>query len=266
MSCPVRGGWSPTRPTRQGSSRHVSAGARAQPRQEVGADADRAAGCAAVITRRLGGGSRGGGRSGDGSHSRRRCRGRRGDGGVGPFGSVGTSTTGRAPARSTAWRVRCWTGSPVRRWCPGRRGPPPELSCRYAGTARSSHLRMSRRHVRGPGEASLLSAELSSDAEVLPTPERVPARCGVRFDGELELLAPDAESEALEPVDPADPVVSAKAIGIAEMPEPTPRATARGHPRARWQAYPGAASVPSQPAGCIRLRAPGLWTNDDDGH
>jgi len=149
-----------------------------------------------------------------------------------PFGSVGTSTTGagsgavdgvEGPVLDEESGASLVSGT-------SRSAAGIELSLRRDGAVESPED-VAPTRPRARGEASLLSAELSSDAEVLPTPERVPARCGVRFDGELELLAPDAESEALEPVDPADPVVSAKAIGIAEMPEPTPRATARAPTR-----------------------------------
>ena len=57
-------------------------------------------------------------------------------------------------------------------------------------------------------------------------------------------LGPD--SAALDPVDPAEPVVSAAANGIAATAEPTPRATARAPTRPTYRAKPAAAgSEPS---------------------
>lgn len=53
--------------------------------------------------------------------------------------------------------------------------------------------------------------------------------------------APDPGSAALEPVDPAEPVVSADANGIAATAEPTPRATARAPTRPTYRANPVAA-------------------------
>jgi hypothetical protein len=52
--------------------------------------------------------------------------------------------------------------------------------------------------------------------------------------------APDPDSAALEPVDPAEPVVSAAANGIAATAEPTPRATARAPTRPTYRAKPAA--------------------------
>jgi len=57
---------------------------------------------------------------------------------------------------------------------------------------------------------------------------------------------PDPDSAALDPVDPAEPVVSAAANGIAAIAEPTPRATARAPTRPTYRAKPAAAgSEPS---------------------
>ncbi|MBU3749951.1 MAG: hypothetical protein FGM52_05780 [Mycobacterium sp.] len=42
---------------------------------------------------------------------------------------------------------------------------------------------------------------------------------------------PDEASEALEPVDPPEPVLSAKATGTDTTAEPTPRATAKAPTR-----------------------------------
>lgn len=64
-----------------------------------------------------------------------------------------------------------------------------------------------------------------------------------RRDGTRALVdAPlDPDSAALDPVDPAEPVVSAAANGIAATAEPTPRATARAPTRPTYRAKPAAA-------------------------
>ena len=45
----------------------------------------------------------------------------------------------------------------------------------------------------------------------------------------------DDDSDALEPVDPDDPEVSANATGIAANPEPTPKATANAPTRPTYR-------------------------------
>jgi hypothetical protein len=66
-----------------------------------------------------------------------------------------------------------------------------------------------------------------------------------RRDGTRALVdvdaAPDPDSAALDPVDPAEPVVSAAANGIAATAEPTPRATASAPTRPTYRAKPAAA-------------------------
>jgi hypothetical protein len=47
--------------------------------------------------------------------------------------------------------------------------------------------------------------------------------------------ARDAESEAFDPVDPAEPVVSANATGIDPIAEPTPNATANAPTRPTYR-------------------------------
>ena len=67
-----------------------------------------------------------------------------------------------------------------------------------------------------------VSAALEDSAR---EPPREPPRVAVLFAGAL--LA----AEVSDPEDPAEPFVSAKAIGIAEIAEPTPRASARAPTR-----------------------------------
>jgi hypothetical protein len=64
-----------------------------------------------------------------------------------------------------------------------------------------------------------------------------------RRDGTRALVdaPPDPDSAALDPVDPAEPVVSAAANGIAATADPTPRATARAPTRPTYRAKPAAA-------------------------
>ena len=67
----------------------------------------------------------------------------------------------------------------------------------------------------------------------LPRAPRAVLRAG---DGVEAPAGADAESEAFDPVEPAEPVVSAKATGIAPMAEPTPSATAKAPTRPTYRA------------------------------
>lgn len=51
-----------------------------------------------------------------------------------------------------------------------------------------------------------------------------------------ELFEAEPSDGEPEPADPPEPVVSAKAIGIAARPDPTPRATARAPTRPTYKA------------------------------
>ncbi|MEI7546189.1 MAG: hypothetical protein WCJ53_15355, partial [Mycobacteriaceae bacterium] len=57
---------------------------------------------------------------------------------------------------------------------------------------------------------------------------RAASRAGTFVDTDDE---PDGEPAALDPVEPAEPVVSANATGIATTAEPTPSVTARAPTR-----------------------------------
>jgi hypothetical protein len=59
-----------------------------------------------------------------------------------------------------------------------------------------------------------------------------------------ERAGPASEDE-LEPVEPADPVVSAKAVGIEAMPAPTPRAKASAPTLPTYREYSGDAGFAS---------------------
>jgi hypothetical protein len=91
------------------------------------------------------------------------------------------------------------------------------------------------------GEADSLSPAAVSEAAPDPrapprgAAEREPARDG--FD-----LEPESDAEEFA-VDPAEPVVSAKAIGIAATADPTPNATARAPTRPTYDAVPAADSL-----------------------
>ena len=52
----------------------------------------------------------------------------------------------------------------------------------------------------------------------------------------VEVADIDGESDTAEPVDPAEPVVSAKAIGAAAIAEPTPNAMANKPTRPTYRA------------------------------
>ena len=65
-----------------------------------------------------------------------------------------------------------------------------------------------------------------------PRPRAAP-RVGAFVDADDE---PDPESAAPDPVDPAEPVVSANATGIATTAEPTPNATANAPTRPTYRA------------------------------
>jgi len=56
-----------------------------------------------------------------------------------------------------------------------------------------------------------------------------------RFGALVDLGPADEESEAFASVEPADPVVSAKAIGIDPIAEPTPNATANAPTRPTYR-------------------------------
>ncbi|MGV1006336.1 MAG: hypothetical protein ACOYEV_16575 [Candidatus Nanopelagicales bacterium] len=73
--------------------------------------------------------------------------------------------------------------------------------------------------VRGEAESLLVSL----DATGVPWPER--------RDGDVVLVEPAAEDDEASALDPAEPVVSAKATGIDATAEPTPRAMARAPTR-----------------------------------
>ena len=71
----------------------------------------------------------------------------------------------------------------------------------------------------------------SADSDAAPAPPLPRAPREAREDPrEGEVLAEDSAEEASEE-EPLEPLVSANAIGIAEMPEPTPKATARAPTR-----------------------------------
>jgi hypothetical protein len=72
------------------------------------------------------------------------------------------------------------------------------------------------------------------------TPERPRGRAGPRDAGAVDAVEDAGESEP-EPVEPADPVVSAETNAIGETAEPTPRATAKAPTRPTWIANPDAA-------------------------
>ena len=84
------------------------------------------------------------------------------------------------------------------------------------------------------GESDESSAESPADAPRAPRAPRAVLRVGVEVDAPA--VEEDEASEVSEPVDPEDPLVSANAIGIAEMPEPTPKATARAPTRPTYRA------------------------------
>jgi len=97
--------------------------------------------------------------------------------------------------------------------------------------------------VSGEGAEELASGTgAPAFRALLPRAPRAVLRDGdaVEEPAEDEPVVPDVS----EPVDPDDPLVSAKANGITEMPEPTPRATARAPTRPTKRALLcGAASV-----------------------
>ena len=74
------------------------------------------------------------------------------------------------------------------------------------------------------GESEESSSESAADPPRAPRAPRAVPRVGDEVDAPA--VDEDEASDVPDPVDPEDPLVSAKAIGIAEMPEPTPRATA----------------------------------------
>jgi hypothetical protein len=78
----------------------------------------------------------------------------------------------------------------------------------------------------------------SADATALGAAPRSARRAGTVA---LVDAAPDPGSAALDPVDPAEPVVSATANGIDATAEPTPRATARAPTRPTYRANPAGA-------------------------
>jgi len=77
----------------------------------------------------------------------------------------------------------------------------------------------------------------SEPAEPLPGATLSRAPRAVPGDGDdVEAPADDEDSEAFAPVEPAEPVVSAKAIGIDPIAEPTPSATANAPIRPTYRA------------------------------
>ena len=87
--------------------------------------------------------------------------------------------------------------------------------------------------ARGAGSSllSLLLVLLEPEPEPVRVARSPRERDGVAFDA-LEAF----EAEELSEDEPDEPFVSAKAIGIATMPEPTPSATARAPMRPMWRA------------------------------
>ena len=84
-----------------------------------------------------------------------------------------------------------------------------------------------RRGLAAAEDAPLRGAELlSAELESLEAPPRLPRRAGEDFVEDV-----DAELEAWSLEAPAEPVVSAYAIGIAEIAEPMPNATANAPTR-----------------------------------
>jgi hypothetical protein len=79
------------------------------------------------------------------------------------------------------------------------------------------------------------TARIAEDADAARTDAaRVPGRAVLRFGAVLPVALVWADSGALapaEPDEPAEPVVSANAVGIAATAEPTPRATANAPTR-----------------------------------
>ena len=90
-------------------------------------------------------------------------------------------------------------------------------------------------------EAEASEAEASEDADApFPRPDR---RAEVLAFVEDPAAAEADESGEPEPLDPAEPEVSASANGIAEKPDPTPRATASAPTRPTYLAWPDFAAA-----------------------
>ena len=92
-----------------------------------------------------------------------------------------------------------------------------------------------------PTEAPRLLDEPSPATLAAPPRARGAPREGAFVDAD----APADESSALEPVEPAEPVVSAAANGTDTIAEPTPRATARAPTRPTYRAQPAVAEFTS---------------------
>ena len=90
------------------------------------------------------------------------------------------------------------------------------------------------------GESGESSGVVSSTAEgrLVSDPvdeSRTEALRDPRFGALVDPAPADEESEAFAPVEPAEPVVSAKAIGIDPIAEPTPNATANAPTRPTYR-------------------------------
>ncbi len=92
-----------------------------------------------------------------------------------------------------------------------------------------------------PTEAPRVLAVPSPEALAAPPRARGAPREGAFVDAD----APADESSALEPVEPAEPVVSAAANGTDTIAEPTPRATANAPTRPTYRAQPAVAEFTS---------------------
>ncbi|MGV1005194.1 MAG: hypothetical protein ACOYEV_10630 [Candidatus Nanopelagicales bacterium] len=84
--------------------------------------------------------------------------------------------------------------------------------------------------------AAGLPVTLERRLSVLAADGDLPPRTGPRVGVLVVAADTDGESDAAEPVDPPEPVVSANAIGTAAIAEPTPNATANAPTRPTYRA------------------------------
>lgn len=83
-----------------------------------------------------------------------------------------------------------------------------------------------------PATLERLLSALAAGEDLSPRAPREGPRDGVL----VEAADTDRESAAAEPLDPAEPVVSANASGTAAIAEPTPRANASAPTRPTYRA------------------------------